>query len=1020
MLQNGAANEGGGVQCEWYDALVSNCVLSNNSAVYGGGICYGTLDNSLVITNFATEGGGCYFSMANNCLIVSNVANSGGGTFNATLNNCTVEMNLARTVGGAGGTSSDPVLLGAGNGYVRNSIVVNNWDTWSIGPNSFALLYIDNYGSGSPPYQYCCTASSIWEAPSGPGNILADPAFVDFYHLSIYSPCRGAGNQLYASGADYDGNLWNDPPSMGCSEVVISNLVGPLSVAMTSYIVAYPYRTNVLVSLPPSSVNLVSFTSTVTGRAASLSWNFGDGPAITNADYQTWHYWTNTGVYNVVFTAYNDDNPEGISTNLIIYVVATNSTTTTQITWTPIPISYGTALSANQLNAAANVAGSFAYNPTNGAVLNAGTNTLSVIFTPTDTVDYSSLTDTVSLVVSPAVLTVIADNASRPDGQANPAFAGTIAGVTNGDDISATYTCGATSGSPPGTYPIVPSLVDPDNRQTNYTVTLVNGTLAVGQVPLVMWTNPVSITYGSALSTNQLNATANVPGSFAYNPTYGTVLNTGTNTLSVVFTPTDTVDYGSVTNTVSLVVSPALLTVTAANASRTYGMANPVFAGTVNRVANGDNLTATYTCGATFSSPPGTYPIVPSLVDPDNRQTNYTVTLINGTLTVGQTNPLVMWTNPAAITYGAPLSPNQLNATANVPGNFEYNPINGTVLNAGTNTLSVIFTPTDTVDYYSVTDTVSLVVSPAVLTVIAANASWTYGQANPVFLGTLTGVTNGDNITATYICGATPSSPPGTYPILPSLVDPDNRQTNYNVVFVNGTLTVWQAIPLATWTNPASITYGVALSTNQLNATASVPGSFAYNPTNGTVLNTGTYTLSVVFTPTDTVDYSTVFETVSVEVSPAVLTVTAANASRAYGQANPAFAGSVIGVTNGDNLTAVFACNATPTSSPGSYPIVPSLVDPENRQTNYTVTLVNGVLTVTQPFPPFLSYVFAPPNLTLSWPTNASAFTLIGTPSLDGPIVWTPLTNGITVNGTNETITINPGSGNQYYKLTAP
>lgn len=74
--------------------------------------------------------------------------------------------------------------------------------------------------------------------------------------------------------------------------------------------------------------------------------------------------------------------------------------TTPIISWTnPAPIVFGTALSSNQLNATANVAGSFAYNPTNGAVLNVGTNTLSVIFTPADTVDYNSATDSVSLVV---------------------------------------------------------------------------------------------------------------------------------------------------------------------------------------------------------------------------------------------------------------------------------------------------------------------------------------------------------------------------------------------------------------------------------------------------------------------------------------------------------------------------------------------------------------------------------------------------------------------------------------------
>ena len=79
--------------------------------------------------------------------------------------------------------------------------------------------------------------------------------------------------------------------------------------------------------------------------------------------------------------------------------------------------------------------------------------------------------------------------------------------------------------------------------------------------PLITWTNPAPITYGTALSSNQLDATASVPGSFAYTPPNGTVLNAGTNTLSVVFTPTDTVDFSSTTNTVSLVVSSATGTI---------------------------------------------------------------------------------------------------------------------------------------------------------------------------------------------------------------------------------------------------------------------------------------------------------------------------------------------------------------------------------------------------------------------------------------------------------------------------
>ena len=79
-------------------------------------------------------------------------------------------------------------------------------------------------------------------------------------------------------------------------------------------------------------------------------------------------------------------------------------------------------------------------------------------------------------------------------------------------------------------------------------------------------------------------------------------------------------------------------------------------------------------------------------------------------LAVSKATPMVIWNNPATSASGTPLSSTQLDATADVPGSFAYTPASGTVLNQGTNTLSVIFTPTDTIDYNSVTNTVSLVV----------------------------------------------------------------------------------------------------------------------------------------------------------------------------------------------------------------------------------------------------------------------------------------------------------------------
>jgi subtilase family serine protease len=229
--------------------------------------------------------------------------------------------------------------------------------------------------------------------------------------------------------------------------------------------------------------------------------------------------------------------------------------------------------------------------------------------------------------------------------------------------------------------------------------------------PALAWAGPAAITYGAALTSNQLNATANTPGSFAYAPPAGTVLNAGTNILSVIFTPANTTDYSSATDSVSLVASPAPLSVTANNANRPYEAANPAFTGTIIGVTNGDNITAAYSCSATNNSPAGMYLIVPSLVDPGNRRTNYTVSLNDGTLTITMIAPVLTWPAPAAITYGTALSSNQLDATANVPGGFAYNPSAGTVPGPGTNMLGVLFTPADMVDYSNATGSVSLVVT---------------------------------------------------------------------------------------------------------------------------------------------------------------------------------------------------------------------------------------------------------------------------------------------------------------------
>jgi hypothetical protein len=85
----------------------------------------------------------------------------------------------------------------------------------------------------------------------------------------------------------------------------------------------------------------------------------------------------------------------------------------------------------------------------------------------------------VTFTINPAQLTVTANYAVALEGTAIPALTGTLTGLVAGDGITASYTTTAVQGSPVGTYAIVPSLNDPDNRLPNYTVTINDGTLVI-------------------------------------------------------------------------------------------------------------------------------------------------------------------------------------------------------------------------------------------------------------------------------------------------------------------------------------------------------------------------------------------------------------------------------------------------------------------------------------------------------------------------------------------------------------
>jgi len=80
-------------------------------------------------------------------------------------------------------------------------------------------------------------------------------------------------------------------------------------------------------------------------------------------------------------------------------------------------------------------------------------------------------------------------------------------------------------------YLIAAALNDPDNRLANYSIVITSGTLTIDKATqTIAWSDPAGITYGTALSGAQLNATVtgvsggSGPGALSYSPVSGTIL----------------------------------------------------------------------------------------------------------------------------------------------------------------------------------------------------------------------------------------------------------------------------------------------------------------------------------------------------------------------------------------------------------------------------------------------------------------------------------------------------------------
>ena len=342
--------------------------------------------------------------------------------------------------------------------------------------------------------------------------------------------------------------------------------------------------------------------------------------------------------------------------------------------------------------------------------------------------------------------------------------------------------------------------------------------------PLTVTASDQTHTYTGTSAASLIDASYSVSGAatsghiFNVNNPYGGETNVGTYTPALY---SDQLGYDISYVNAELTLTPAMLTVTANAAGRTYGQTNPALSGAVTGFVGSDTLanattgSESYTTAATASSNVGSYAITGSGLTADNG--NYTFSFAAGNATAFSITPatLTVTANGASRIYGQANpglsgtisgflgSDTLANSTS---GSETYATAASTNSNVGAYAITGSGLTADNGNYtftFATVNATAFNITPATLTYTAAAASFTAGQTPAGLSGTLAGFVLGDtelNATTGSLSWITPAaagSAPGHYAI------DGSGLTATNYVFADAAANA-TALTLLTPTSPPS------------------------------------------------------------------------------------------------------------------------------------------------------------------------------------------------------------------------
>ena len=586
-----------------------------------------------------------------------------------------------------------------------------------------------------------------------------------------------------------------------------------------------------------------------------------------------------------------------------------------------------------------------------------------------------------TLTITKAPLSISAGNYTKKQGDAMPVFKASYAGFKNGEDESVltkqpVFSCEANEASAPAEYAVTISGAEAENYDISYE----QGRLTVVEADAVVVRaksysrqygdeNPVFEfeTEGVALDgTPEIvcSAVANSPvGSYSIEVKQGSIKN-----------------YNVHFESGSLVITKAPLSISAGNYTKKQGDAMPVFKASYAGFKNGENESVltkqpVFSCEANEASAPAEYAVTISGADAEN----YDISYEQGRLTVVEADAVVVRAKSYSRQYGDenPVFEFETEGAA-LDGTPEI--VCSAVANSPVGSYAIEVKQGSIKNYNVHFESGSLVITKAPLSISAGNYTKKQGDAMPVFKASYAGFKNGENESVltkqpVFSCEANEASAPAEYAVTISGAEAEN----YDISYEQGRLTVVEADAVVVRAKSYSRQYGddnpVFEFETEGAALDGTPEIVCSAVANSPV---GSYTIEVK--QGSIKNYNVHFESGSLVITKAPLSISAGNYTKKQGDAMPVFKASYVGFKNGEDESVltkqpVFSCEANEASAPAEYSVTISGADAEN----YEISYEQGVLTVTGMPKPIISTDEATLRITTETDNAVIYYTLDGT-----------------------------------------